>query len=49
MIQDLPAGGQRLLQEAEGYDAVIVAGRVVLREDQLTGELPGRLVRAGQI
>lgn len=49
MIQDLPAGGQRLLQEAEGYDAVIVAGRVVLREDQLTGELPGRLVRAGQL
>ncbi len=47
MIQDLPAGGQRLLQEAEGYTAVIVAGEVVLADDQLTGSTPGRLVRAG--
>ena len=47
MIQDLPAGGQRLLQEADGYRAVIVAGEVVLEEDQLTGKYPGRLVRVG--
>ncbi len=49
MVQDLPAGGQRLLQEAAGYSAVIVAGEVVLENDQLTGKHPGRLVRAGQL
>ncbi len=45
MVQDLPAGGQRLLQEAEGYSAVIVDGQVVLEDDALTGRYPGRLVR----
>lgn len=45
MVQDLPAGGQRLLQEASGYCAVIVAGEVVLENDRLTGRYPGRLVR----
>ncbi|MEH6518470.1 MAG: amidohydrolase family protein [Halioglobus sp.] len=49
MVQDLPAGGQRLLQNAHGYRAVIVAGEVVLENDQLTGKYPGRLVRAGQL
>ena len=49
MVQDLPAGGQRLLQEAEGYRAVIVAGEVVLENDQLTGAYPGRLARMGQL
>jgi N-acyl-D-aspartate/D-glutamate deacylase len=48
MVQDLPAGGQRLLQDAQGYRAVIVAGEVVLENDQLTGKYPGRLYRAGQ-
>lgn len=47
MVQDLPAGGQRLLQDAAGYRAVIVAGEVVVAEDQLTGACPGRLFRAG--
>ena len=49
MVQDLPAGGQRLLQEAQGYRAVIVAGEVVLENDALTGKYPGRLVRMGQL
>ncbi len=48
MVQDLPAGGQRLLQAARGYAATIVNGAVVVRDDQLTGALPGRLVRVGQ-
>ena len=47
MVQDLPAGGQRLLQNAEGYVATIVAGVPVVKNDQLTGALPGRLVRLG--
>ncbi|MEM1112379.1 MAG: amidohydrolase family protein [Pseudomonadota bacterium] len=49
MVQDLPAGGQRLLQDAGGYRAVIVAGDVVLENDRLTGVYPGRLVRSGQL
>lgn len=49
MVQDLPAGGQRLLQEAQGYRAVIVAGETVLENDQLTGAYPGRLVRMGHL
>jgi N-acyl-D-aspartate/D-glutamate deacylase len=48
MVRDLPAGGQRLLQDATGYRAVVVAGEPVLVNDQLTGRLPGRLYRAGQ-
>ena len=48
MEQDLPAGGQRLLQGARGYTATIVAGDVVMEEGQLTGAKPGRLYRAGQ-
>ncbi len=49
MEQDLPAGGQRLLQEATGYRAVIVAGELVLENDQLTGRYPGRLLRVNQL
>lgn len=48
MEPDLPAGGQRLLQEASGYRAVIVAGEVVLENDRLTGRYPGRLLRVNQ-
>lgn len=48
LVQDLPAGGQRLLQDAEGYRATIVAGEVVVRDDEVTDARPGRLVRSGQ-
>lgn len=48
MEADLPAGGQRLLQGARGYDATIVSGEVVMKNGTLTGALPGRLYRAGQ-
>jgi len=48
MVQDLPAGGQRLLQDAAGYRAIIVAGKTVVEADRLTGATPGRLVRAGR-
>lgn len=49
LVKDLPAGGQRLLQDAEGFKATIVAGEVVVRDDELTEARPGRLVRAGQV
>jgi len=48
MVKDLPAGGQRLLQDAKGYVATIVNGVPVIENDTLTGALPGRLVRLGQ-
>ena len=48
MRYDLPAGGKRLIQEADGYVATIVAGEVVTREGKPTGALPGRLVRGAQ-
>ncbi|SDE25624.1 N-acyl-D-amino-acid deacylase family protein [Kordiimonas lacus] len=48
MVKDLPAGGQRLLQEATGYIATVVDGKVVVENDKLTGLRPGRLVRLGQ-
>ncbi|MGX6646880.1 N-acyl-D-amino-acid deacylase family protein [Maricaulaceae bacterium MS644] len=48
LVQDLPAGGQRLLQDAKGYRATIVAGEVVVEHDQLTEARPGRLVRSGR-
>jgi len=46
MIFDLPAGGQRFMQRARGYERTLVAGVDVIRDDEVTGELPGRLVRA---
>ena len=45
---DLPAGGKRFLQRADGYVATVVAGQVVYREGHHTGALPGRLVRGAQ-
>tara|TARA_R110001606_G_scaffold68880_4_gene157421 strand:+ start:771 stop:2543 length:1773 start_codon:yes stop_codon:yes gene_type:complete len=48
MVQDLPAGGQRLLQGANGYTATIVAGEVVIENGQLTGAKPGTVYRAGR-
>ena len=42
---DLPAGGRRLLQDAEGYDMTMVEGTVTWEKGVPTGEMPGRLVR----
>ena len=42
---DLPAGGRRLSQKADGYVATIVSGTITYRDGQATGALPGRLVR----
>ncbi len=46
MVWDLPAGGRRLLQRAQGYEATIVSGIVTYRNGEATGALPGRLVRS---
>ncbi|GAC1615246.1 MAG: amidohydrolase family protein [Candidatus Dormibacteraceae bacterium] len=45
---DLPAGGRRLLQRADGYVHTFVAGVETYTEGEPTGELPGRLVRGPQ-
>ncbi len=46
MVFDLPAGGQRFMQRAKGYKRTMVAGVDVIIDDEITGELPGRLYRA---
>jgi len=42
---DLPGGARRLKQKAEGIKATIVNGEVLLRNNEHTGALPGRLLR----
>ncbi|TMQ25227.1 MAG: D-aminoacylase, partial [Deltaproteobacteria bacterium] len=48
IVHDLPAGGRRLMQTADGYVATVVSGAVTYREGQPTGALPGTLVRGAQ-
>jgi N-acyl-D-aspartate/D-glutamate deacylase len=48
VVNDLPAGGKRLLQNVTGYDATIVSGRVTFLDGHATGTLPGKLVRGPQ-
>ncbi|MES3030661.1 MAG: amidohydrolase family protein [Pseudomonadota bacterium] len=45
---DLPAGGRRLVQRADGYVATIVAGEITYLDGEPTGALPGRLLRGAQ-
>jgi len=48
VVFDLPAGGRRLVQRAEGYAATLVSGEVVREGGEATGALPGRLVRGAR-
>jgi N-acyl-D-aspartate/D-glutamate deacylase len=48
IVYDLPAGGKRLIQRTDGFDATIVSGEIVYRHGEATGALPGRLVRGAQ-
>jgi len=45
---DLPAGGRRLAQSADGIVATIVSGVVTYQEGVSTGNLPGQLVRGAR-
>jgi N-acyl-D-aspartate/D-glutamate deacylase len=47
-VYDLPAGGRRFVQRAEGYKYTIVSGEVVFRDGEPTGAMPGKVVRGGQ-
>ncbi|WP_309623810.1 D-aminoacylase [Novosphingobium sp.] len=46
---DLPAGGKRLLQKAEGYDCTIKGGVVTFQNGTWTGATPGGLIRGPQM
>jgi len=46
MVNDLPAGGARYLQDADGYDFTIVKGAVTRTNGRDTGARPGSLVKA---
>ncbi|UXA07743.1 amidohydrolase family protein [Mycobacterium sp. SMC-2] len=48
ITDDLPAGGRRLNQTADGYVATIVAGEVIAENGVPTDARPGRLVRGRQ-
>jgi N-acyl-D-aspartate/D-glutamate deacylase len=48
MRHDLPAGGKRLLQRADGYVATIVRGEVTYERGEPTEALPGRLIRGAR-
>lgn len=49
MLYDLPQGGKRLVQTADGYEVTIVNGEVTYREGKATGALPGKLIRGAQM
>ena len=48
IIHDLPAGGRRLDQTAEGYVATIVTGEVIAENGAPTDARPGKLIRGRQ-
>ncbi len=45
LVADLPAGGTRLMQAADGYIATIKRGEIIAERGALTGARPGRLQR----
>lgn len=45
LAYDLPAGARRLKQTSDGIKATIVNGEVLLRNNEHTGALPGKLLR----
>lgn len=45
---DLPAGGKRLLQKADGYDYTIKSGQVTFQGGNVTAARPGGLIRGPQ-
>ena len=47
IVHDFPFGAPRFIQRAAGYHATVCNGTVVLRDDELTGEYGGRVLRNG--
>ena len=48
IVYDLPAGGRRLLQRADGYLYTIKNGEVIFKDGEATGAMPGQLLRGAQ-
>ena len=48
MVDDLPAKGQRLVQQIDGYVYTVKSGEVTYESGRPTGALPGHLVRGPQ-
>jgi N-acyl-D-aspartate/D-glutamate deacylase len=48
IVYDLPGGGRRLLQRADGYRHTIVSGVETYQDGEPTGALPGRVIRGPQ-
>jgi N-acyl-D-aspartate/D-glutamate deacylase len=48
LVYDLPAGGRRFIQKAQGYRHTFVSGVEVQRDGEFTGALPGKLLRGAQ-
>lgn len=48
IVFDLPAGGKRFLQNADGICATIKSGEVIFESGEPTGALPGKLLRGAQ-
>ena len=49
MVWDLPTGARRIMQRARGYVATFAGGVQTIAHDQLTGALPGRLLRGARL
>ena len=45
IVNDFPGGAPRFIQRAQGYDATVCNGEIVLRDDELTGQYAGRVLR----
>ncbi len=45
MVRDLPGGGKRLYQSADGYVETILSGVTTYKHGQPTEQLPGKLIR----
>lgn len=48
MAHDLPAGGKRLVQKADGYRLTVKSGAVTFENGEATGAMPGRLLRGSR-
>lgn len=46
IVHDFPFGAPRFIQRAVGYKTTICNGQVVLRDDELTGDCGGRILRS---
>ena len=46
VLHDLPGGARRLVQSASGYIATLVNGVPTVEHDEMTGQLPGEVLRS---